>query len=83
MTAMTMDFDGVRELSLEEVEAVAGGWRWLGRVVIESAVGAAVLGAGRSALEAGMKGYTDGVRDRYVALDEGTKQGLAMARITM
>ena len=40
MTSMTMEFDGVRELSMEEIDAVAGGPIW-----VPILIGIAVAGA--------------------------------------
>ncbi|MBI1264394.1 MAG: hypothetical protein GC187_06640 [Alphaproteobacteria bacterium] len=45
MSAMTMEFDGVRELSMEEVDAVSGGCGFTetaARIAEGAAIGAAV-----------------------------------------
>jgi len=49
MTAMTMEFDGVRELSMEEIDAVAGGPAWFAVAAVIVLAGGAGVGAGYAA----------------------------------
>ena len=87
MTSMTMEFDGVRELSVEEIEEVNGGSRiravgqalqYLGRVARDTAVGQAMIEGANRAGEA----LENAAKDAYANAPREVQQGLAMVNVS-
>jgi len=82
MSAMTMEFDGVRELSMEEVDAVSGarvqavvrGLQYLGRVARDTAVGQAMWAGAEAAGDA----VGDMAKEAYSRTPQSFQQGMAM-----